>query len=110
MKDRLAEKKIQQRSDIGLYHEEEELFDGNLKECRANDGIGRIAPDSAADQVRIPRGGGYDRDLDGINIDLSLRVFSGAYADEKEDLVDIESCTEWAVTQAQGKRWGNSVQ
>lgn len=78
MKNWLAKEKIQQRGDIGLYDEEEELFGGNLKECRTNDGIGRIAPDSAADQVRIPRCGRDDGDLDGINIDLALgRVYRG---------------------------------
>ena len=110
MKDRLAEKEIQQRGDVGLYDEEEELFGRNLKECRANDGTGRIAPDSGADQVGIPRCSGDDCDLEGISIDLSLRVMTEAYADEKQNFIDIESCTEGAVAPAQGQGWGDCVQ
>ena len=75
MKDGLAEKEIQQRGDVGLNHEEEEFFGRNLKDCRTDNGTGRIAPDPGADQVRIPGRGGDDCDLDGISIDFSLSAF-----------------------------------
>lgn len=110
MQDGLAEKQVQQRGDVGLYDKEEELFGRNLKECRANDGIGRIAPDPGADQVGIPGCGGDDGDLEGISIGLSLRVLTEAYADEKQNFIDIESCTEGAVAPAQGQGWGDRVQ
>lgn len=51
MKDRLAEKEVQQRGGVGLNDKEEDFFGGDLKECRTNYGIRRIAPDSGSDQV-----------------------------------------------------------
>lgn len=110
MKDRLAKKEIQQGGDVGLDHEEEELFGGDIKECRPNDGIGRVAPDTGADEVGIPWCRGDDCDLGGISICLCHRVWGVDYADEKEDFVQVESCTERAVTPAQRHRWGDCVQ
>lgn len=51
MKGRLAKKEVQQRGGVGLNDKEEEFFGGDLKECRTDYGIRRIAPNSRSDQV-----------------------------------------------------------
>lgn len=63
MQDGLIEYKIQQSSVIRLNNKEEDFLCWNAKECRANDGSGRIGPYSGVDQIRVPWRGRDDCDL-----------------------------------------------
>lgn len=56
MKDWFADNQIKQRSDVGLYNKEEDLFRRYIKKSRANDDVRGIGPYSSMYQMRIPRG------------------------------------------------------
>lgn len=64
MKQRLVQQVIEQRGDVGLDDEEEELLGGDGQKGGAEDGVGRVGPDIVADEVAVPRDGGDDGDGD----------------------------------------------
>lgn len=55
MKYRFTEKKVQERSVVGLDYEEKHFFGRDIEQSRANDNVRRVSPDSLADEVGIPR-------------------------------------------------------
>ena len=59
----LAQYKIQQRSIVCLYHEEEDLLKWNVTQFWADYDMARIGPDAGADEVRVPWYRGNDCDL-----------------------------------------------
>lgn len=49
---------MQQRGVVRLDDEEETFLERDLEKGRASDRVGRVAPYSLANQVRVPRDGG----------------------------------------------------
>ena len=65
MDDGLGEDGVEGGGDVGLDKEEEQLLEGNRQDCRAEDGVGRVAPDLVGDEIRVPGDRCDDRDLQG---------------------------------------------
>lgn len=77
---RLIDEEIEQRSDVSLDDEEEDFLEGNVVECRTDNHMLGIGPDSRADQVRVPGDcrddGNLQRERE-EHVSLSSTSFSG---------------------------------
>ena len=58
-----VESEVDERSIVGLYDEEEDLFNGDTKDGGSKDCVRWVGPDVLPNQVRVPWCGGYDSDL-----------------------------------------------
>jgi hypothetical protein len=54
---RQAQDQVEQRCCVRLYHEEEDLFEGNVEQRGADDDMAGVAPDAGANEVRVPGDG-----------------------------------------------------
>lgn len=66
MKCGFAEQEIEKRGIVGLDDEEEDFFCRYSEESGANDGIGRVGPDSRVNEVGVPWSGRENSDLDSL--------------------------------------------
>ena len=63
----LAEEEVEQGGIVGLNDKKEDLFGWYSEESRTNDRIGWICPYLGVNEVRIPRSGGDDSDLERVS-------------------------------------------
>lgn len=64
MQQRFVYEVVEERGDVGLDDEEEELLGWDGHEGRAKDGVGRVGPDMVSDEIAVPGNGGHDGDGD----------------------------------------------
>ena len=102
MKCRLAEQEVEEGGIVGLDDEEEDFLCWDSKERGSNDHVGRICPYPRMDQVRIPRCGRDDGNLNRVSrASRSCRV---AYCNEEEDLVETKTRKQRLVAERQSYR------